>query len=253
MPQALPHLRSLCNRFEFKYLIDEAAARDVREFARSRLIHDEFAQPDLKYAYPTHSLYLDGPGLPLYHSSMAGHKNRMKLRVRFYDEHPASPVFFEIKRRVQDTIIKERALVHRDRAMLIIRGRAPLADDLVTTDNPEQWHALRRFAEFRDRLAATPRALISYLREAWVKPDDDHVRLTFDRDLQGDAYAGQLLAARGFACPPMIAGAPVILELKFTDRFPHWYRDMTQSLNLERRSMAKYCQVAALLAQHAPR
>jgi hypothetical protein len=41
-----------------------------------------------------------------------------------------------------------------------------------------------------------------------------------------------------------MAGAPCVLELKFTDRFPHWFREMSRALNLERRSNAKYVQTA---------
>jgi hypothetical protein len=34
----------------------------------------------------------------------------------------------------------------------------------------------------------------------------------------------------------------VILEIKFTDRFPCWTRDMVQMFGLSRQSMPKYCE-----------
>jgi len=49
------------NRFEYKYLIDERCAHDVRSFARTHLVRDEFARADMKWSYPTHSVYFDGP------------------------------------------------------------------------------------------------------------------------------------------------------------------------------------------------
>ena len=38
------------NRFEYKYLIDERCAHEVRNFARSYLVHDEFARAEMKWA-----------------------------------------------------------------------------------------------------------------------------------------------------------------------------------------------------------
>jgi len=241
------------NRFEYKYLIDSATARKVSGFARSFLSRDEHARADMGWSYPTHSVYLDGPGLPLYRASTDGHKNRYKLRVRFYDADRSRPIFFEIKRRVHDAIIKERALVHHERGLSILKGQTPHREDLVKPNDPEQWHSLRRFADMRDSIQAEPRALVSYEREAWVKPGDDHVRMTFDRRLTGGAYRGKLEPASEFHCPPLAPGAEVILELKFTERFPTWFSDMAQSLNLQRRSMAKYCQVIQLLQRQRMR
>lgn len=241
------------NRFEYKYLIDGATARKVAGFACSFLSRDSHARADMGWAYPTHSVYLDGPGLPLHHASVDGHKNRFKLRARFYDAGRTRPIFIEIKRRVHDAIIKERALVHHERGLLILKGHPPHREDLVKPDDAEQWHSLRRFADMRDSIRAEPRALVTYDREAWVKPGNDHVRMTFDRNLRGATYRGKLEPASEIHCPPLSAGCEVILELKFTERFPTWFSDMAQSLNLERRSMAKYCQVIQLLQRQANR
>ena len=230
------------NRFEYKYLIDERCAHEVRDFCRSYLVHDENAIPSMKWAYPTHSIYLDGPGLPLYYSTIHGHKNRFKLRVRFYTEEDKDPVFFEIKRRVLDAILKDRALVHRHRAVALMNGEAPRREDLIKPNNLDHWSALRRFHEMQSNIGARPRVFVSYMREAWVKEDDDNVRLTFDRDLHGGKFDGTFKVKKEVKCPPLLPGTTLVLELKFTDRFPFWFREMVRTFNLERRAMAKYCQ-----------
>ena len=230
------------NRFEYKYLIDERCANEIRNFTRCYLVHDENARPDMKYAYYTHSVYFDGPGLPLYNATLQGHKNRFKLRVRFYTESDADPVFFEIKRRVNDIILKDRATVHRAGALRIMNGGAARITDLVKPGNMDHWAALQRFCYMRDNIAATPRVFVSYTREAWVHPSNDAVRLTFDRDLYGGRWDGTFVVKRDVKCPPLLAGSPTVLELKFTDRFPRWFGEMVRALNLERRAMAKYCQ-----------
>jgi SPX domain protein involved in polyphosphate accumulation len=204
-------------------------------------VHDENATAEMKWAYATNSVYLDGPGLPLYYSTVQGHKNRFKLRVRYYTEEGDSPVFFEVKRRVQDVIMKDRAMVHRARALRILAGESPRVSDLVRPNNLDHWSSLKRFCELRDNIGATPRVFVSYMREAWVHPTNDAVRLTFDRHLCGGRYDGTFAVKREVSPPPSIPGATLVLELKFTDRFPYWFRDMAQALNLQRRAMAKYC------------
>ena len=241
------------NRFEYKYLIDERCAHNVRNFARSYLVHDEYARSEMKWAYPTHSVYLDGPGLPLYHATVQGHKNRYKLRVRYYTESEHEPVFFEIKRRVNDVILKDRALVKRDRALRILAGECPRITDLVKRGDLDAWSALRRFCDMRDNLSAMPRVYVSYVREAWVKVDDDNVRLTFDRDLCGGKYDGSLSVKRHVFPPPLLDGHPCVLELKFTDRFPHWFREMAAALNLERRNNPKYVQTTFWMPENQTR
>jgi hypothetical protein len=94
----------------------------------------------------------------------------------------------------------------------------------------------------RDNLSAMPRVYVSYVREAWVKVDDDNVRLTFDRELCGGKFDGSLSVKRHVFPPPLLDGHPCVLELKFTDRFPHWFREMAAALNLERRNNPKYVQ-----------
>ena len=74
------------SRYELKYVIDGVTARGVRDFARSYLQRDEHAIAAMGYAYPIYSVYIDSPGLMLYHQTVQGQKNRYKLRVRYYDD-----------------------------------------------------------------------------------------------------------------------------------------------------------------------
>ena len=61
--------------------------------------------------YPIVSLYIDSPELQLCRESLTGQKNRFKLRVRSYTDEPEYPQFFEIKRRINQVIMKSRARV----------------------------------------------------------------------------------------------------------------------------------------------
>ncbi len=226
------------NRFEFKYLIDEARARSIRQFALSHLVLDEYADPKLNNSYSIHSIYLDSPSLYLCQATLNGLKNRFKLRLRFYHDSPDSPVFFEIKRRINDTICKERVAVRRSAVQPLLLRRYPDRQDLAKF-TPKNFDCLRQFCQMRDSIQADRGILVSYLREAYVTPRDNSVRLTFDRNLESGRFDQNLRINRlEDRYQPHVDG--VILELKFTDRFPLWMHDLVQHFNLTRSPMAKY-------------
>jgi hypothetical protein len=237
------------NRYELKYVIDEPCARRVRDFVRCHLRRDEHAIPEMRFSYPIYSIYLDGPGLNLYRQTTQGQKNRFKLRVRYYDHEPAHPVFFEVKRRINEIIIKERAVVRRDALDRLLSGGAPRRDCLVDENDAESYGALQHFCELRSGMLGEPKLIVYYEREAWVLPQDESVRVTFDRECAGARYDGAASALRGGVgttlCPDRWVNAQVpgvVLELKFDDRFPVWMRELVRSCDLYRTTMGKYVQ-----------
>lgn len=234
MPQQLQ-----ANRFELKYVIDEQRARAIRDYLRGFVEPDEHVQDRRTCSYPIHSLYLDSPTLTLYRQTVQGLKNRFKLRIRFYDDEPAHPAFLEIKGRLSDVIRKERAALSRREVNRLLDGRLLDPCALSPTGNGRAGAALERFCRLVQELSARPAAYVSYLREAYVSPNSDQLRVTFDRGLRGAVFDGR----RGLT--PPLTGVPVllngvVLELKFVDRFPAWMRELVQAFDLQRRSVAKY-------------
>jgi hypothetical protein len=240
------------NRFEYKYLVSHSAALAIRDFIRAHLVSDEFSAPHDGTGYPVHSLYCDSMGLSLCRATMQGHKNRFKLRMRFYDDQPASPIFFEIKRRANDAIMKERVAVHRSSVPRLLAGYFPERKDMMSPA-PRAWDTLQRFCQWYNDLSASGQVFVSYLREAFFSPDDNSVRVTFDRELRGSRYAGSLSLGNGLTWIPVAING-VIFEIKFTTRFPLWMGDMARIFNLQRRSIPKYIEcVQALIPSAVPR
>ncbi len=236
------------SRFELKFIIPESTARGVRDFVLSYLEPDPHADPARNCEYPVHSLYLDGPDLTLCRATLWGLKNRYKLRIRFYDETPQSPSFLEIKRRENDVILKQRVPVRRAGVAMILGGHWPRPEDVMDT-SPTGMAALSEFTRLRDMIQADGKVFVSYMREAYVSPADDSVRVTFDRRVHAVRYGGRgSLEAKGEKIYPGIDG--VVLEIKFTNRFPVWMRDLARSFDLYRQNMAKY--VACMIVLHLP-
>ena len=112
-------------RYERKYLISNQQALKVREFIKNYLEPDEYSARQPNYSYPIHSIYLDSDVLTTYWAFVHAEKNRFKLRLRFYDNNPDSPVFFELKMREGDCIVKHRAPVRKEAAAMLVAGHFP--------------------------------------------------------------------------------------------------------------------------------
>src|SRR3954470_20452319 len=243
--------RMQLQRFELKYVVPEEVALAVRDFVASYLEIDEFGATLPNLSYPVHSLYLDSSDLATYRATINGDKNRYKLRLRFYENRSDAPVFFEIKRRMNNTIAKQRGGVRRDAVDSLLAGQLPGPSHLISKE-PRQLVALQNFCRLASSLQATPKAHIFYLREAWISRFDNSVRVTMDRDVLCDPEPTARLGT-DLVHPVNVFGKKVILELKFTSRFPDWFKDLVRVFGLMQCGAAKYADGVALLGEHTIR
>lgn len=234
-------------RFELKYLVNKEVALAMRDFVRSYLAPDEFTARSPSLSYPNHSLYLDSSDLRLYWDVVNGNKNRYKLRLRYYDDDPAAPVFFEIKRRSDSAIWKERGAVRREAVASLLAGQFPEPRHLVS-NHPKQLAALRRFSRLMQDSGATLKTHVCYQREAWRSPADNAVRVTFDRDVRINPHFEPVITTK-MENPVLPWGPQVILELKFTTRFPNWFFEMVRLFNVAQCGVAKYAEGVAVLGE----
>jgi hypothetical protein len=225
------------SRYELKYLIKEHTAERVRDFVRCYLAMDEFGVGKPNYSYPVHSLYLDSDNLEIYWRTVNGDKNRYKLRLRYYSDHRESPVFFEIKRRMKDIILKQRGGVRQTAVPLLLEGQLPGQEHMVTRD-PGGLVAVQRFCQLMTHLHAKPKSHIFYQREAYVS-DSDEVRVTMDRNVYSEPNLDSSIKVKMTKPVHSYAGF-VILELKFTNRFPNWFRELVRMANVMQCGAAKY-------------
>jgi hypothetical protein len=234
-------------RFELKYVISEETALAVRDFVASYLEIDEFGATLPNLSYPVHSLYLDSPDMKLYRSTINGDKNRFKLRLRFYENRADAPVFFEIKRRMNNTIAKQRGGVRRDGVEGLLAGQLPMQTHLISKE-PKQLIALQNFCRLLANLDAGPKAHIAYLREAWISRYDNSVRVTMDRDVRCDPEPTARMSTEMIR-PVTVFGNKVILELKFTNRFPDWFKELVRIFGLMQCGAAKYVDGVTLVGE----
>ncbi len=232
-------------RFELKYVVTEDVAVAIRDFLGSYLELDENSVGKPNNSYPNHSIYLDSETLTLYWDVINGNKNRYKLRLRYYNDDPNAPVFFEIKRRSNDAILKQRGPVRRTAVPSLLAGQLPAPEHLMS-DNPKHLVAVQRFCQLMMDLRAAPKTHVAYLREAWASPADNAVRVTMDRDVCTVPHSTADLPVN-IENPVMPWHGKVILELKFTGRYPNWFRELTQIFGVMQTGVAKYAEGVALV------
>lgn len=223
------------SRFEYKYLVRESMARELRQVVQMHLKADDFTSGE---GYPVHSLYLDAPDLRLCQQTVCGEKNRFKLRIRFYDDAPEQPIFLEVKRRVTVAVLKKRACIRRDAFEELIHTFVPDERFLVKRD-PKNIDGLHVFCELARAIDARPAAYTSYIREAYESANDNSHRITFDRHLKAGSYTGSISAADRDVWPTAPVDG-VVFEMKFTDRFPSWMQEIASDFQLQKISVPKY-------------
>ena len=225
------------SRYELKYLISEPQARAIREHVLAYLQPDDNTEPN-SIGYQVQSLYLDSPRLTCYTQTTKGFKNRFKLRIRFYDEKPDSPVFLEVKRRITKVIQKKRAMVDRKSGEAILRGSPP-SPEMLVNNNAEQRDALLSFCKLKDEVGAVGKIFVDYYREAFQCGGANHYRVTFDRLVRGSNYDPRV----GLHLPERtkMARIPgVVLEMKYINKPADWMVQIARRFHLERTSVPKY-------------
>jgi hypothetical protein len=167
-----------------------------------------------------------------------------------YNDNPETPVFFEIKRRMNNCIMKQRGAVRRESVPHLVHGFFPGPEDMLS-QNPKALMAVQNFVRYLQMIDARPKVHVAYLREAYVPHDDNSARLTMDRCVRSEAEPVLRLCTK-MLHPIIVWGNAVVLELKFTNRFPNWFGELVRAFDLRQCGAAKYADGVTLLDGRIP-
>ncbi len=231
----------LLGRSELKYYITHDMVADILDYSRAHVEPDPYAlkMPDLRYTI--RSLYYDSPRLDFYWEKVDGLKIRRKLRIRAYNTLTDDSVaFLEIKRRYGTAVVKERAKYSYREIVKIMSSPANIWLTYEQSNNGSM--VLGKWLDNLLRWNLEPTVIIAYERQAYVGrfDDDNQVRLTIDYDVRARVTESieELFAEDNFI---PLTGHYLILELKYNNYMPKWMRGMVLEMNLQQRSISKYC------------
>lgn len=225
---------TLTCRFELKYRIRETKARAIAHYIQSYIRPDQYAKKCPDYQYRISSTYFDSEELHLCRETIEQKKNRFKLRVRCYDEDPNTPCFFEVKRRLNNVILKDRARMSKSDFKRAV-------EDLYTPGGlyKKDREILNQFQFYLQILQARPIVMVRYMRQAYEDDSRNRIRVTFDRGLSFKVPDSPIIETNGTDWYPVPMDF-VILEIKFNDRYPLWLNDVVKIFDLKQTAMSKY-------------
>jgi len=217
-------------------LVDQRLLARLRPELTARLDHD--AHGDLG-SYPIWSRYYDTYDLRCYWEKIDGIKFRRKLRIRHYGPPGTlsadTPVWVEIKQRVNRVTQKRRARLGYGQAVVLCAGHD--IDGCEPADETVVDEVQRLVGEWDLR----PSTAIGYTRDAFVgREEDAGLRVTFDARIRARDRDLDLSVdgENRFVVHPDLT----VLEVKVNERVPYWLTELIARNNLQLVRMSKYCQ-----------
>ena len=233
-------------RTELKYCVPGPISEVALDVARGHLVPDALA---LGPRQPVTSLYLDTPHLTFLRWHRQRAVDRFKLRIRRYGDHPATMLYAEVKRKTGSIVRKRRAAFTVESLQGVLEGsRAPHSEA-----SPDGTDDLKEFIRRRSQCGATPRMLVTCIRESLRDPREG-TAVTVDCDLRyqptrrGDLI-GDGRAWRPIRLPSAFGAATALVELKYTVEPPPWMEALIVQFAPWRVSFSKY---AAAMSESAP-
>jgi hypothetical protein len=242
----LSHTIRKFNRFELKYLMPLRQAERFKQALGAYLTPDEHGGEHGSYGLT--SLYYDSPDYRFFWEKMDGIRFRRKLRIRHYESQDeltgATPVFVEVKQRLDRVTQKRRVILPYGEALRLCNER------LVPEHAPQDRAVVDEIYVMLWQYNLQPVSMVRYRRQALVGSDYDiGLRVTFDTALSYQTR--QLALHEGFSGLPLFPAESVVMEIKVNERIPYWLTEMVAAHNLSLMRVSKYCR-SIELSQNIP-
>jgi hypothetical protein len=200
------------------------------------MMPDEHGLDNGRYALA--SLYYDSPDLRCYWEKEYGLRFRRKLRLRRYETVETltedTPIFVEIKQRVDRVTQKRRAVLPYGEALRLCNDRQ------MPKYDPEDKTVIEEIYVYLWQYNLRPVSIVRYDRQAFIgSPYDLGLRVTFDTALTFQAHPLHLHEApQGL---PMLPANQAVMEIKVNERIPGWLTEFIADHNLRLERISKYC------------
>lgn len=223
------------NRLEYKYLVPLHHIDNLRNDLLKYLNHDEFALHRPNNEYTVHSVYFDSFDYQCYYEKLDGIHTRKKFRIRGYNkEEDGAKVFFEIKRKYDNFISKDRAGASFEE---IQEALTKLHCESYFTINQQKDY--RNFIHYYHLYRLEPKVLVVYEREPFECKFGSKLRITFDKNLRSKMVTDvrHLFDEQGLVNHYK---REFIFEVKFFQVLPQWISRVLNKYELTRLAISKY-------------
>ena len=177
---------------------------------------------------------MDSPSLKCYHEKIDGFLNRKKVRIRSYKKNysPNDPLFFELKRKSGEIILKDRAIIPGKYMKEFYENPFSL---LNNKDLDQKF--LNEFIYEYTNYLMKPKLFVSYSRKPFVAKTNKSFRVTFDYNLE---FATPDSENSGSEYKKMHENFS-IMEVKFNGQLPQWFHEIINAHQMRKVESCKYC------------
>jgi SPX domain protein involved in polyphosphate accumulation len=145
-----------------------------------------------------------------------------------------TPVFVEIKQRVDRVTQKRRAMLPYGEALRLCNDRQ------IPHHAAEDQATIEEIYAFLWQYNLRPVSIVRYERQAFVGTHYDiGLRVTFDTSLFFQSH--QLHLHEQPSGLSMLPANLVVMEIKVNERIPYWLTEMVAAHNLQMNRVSKYC------------
>lgn len=232
-------LQKYFNRFEIKYQISIPKRDNVIRHIKPFMELDPYIKNN--HNYEVRSLYFDSLFKKAYYEKIDGIKTRIKLRIRYYpnvQNKESKRVFIELKRKLNEIIVKSRILVPFEDALEIIDADTNKARIFYENASKEDKKVLEEIWFLYKRFNLRPVCIVCYYRQPYMSKVEDRFRITFDTNVKVRNYNFDLNFGGGskYIVPPQIC----VMEVKFTSFIPNWAVIIVQRNNVIQEKISKF-------------
>lgn len=215
--------------YALTYFAPPEQTLQIRDFLQEYMELDTSSAGKPQGGYPLYTIYLDSDDWRIYWGTIQRDQDCWKLRLR-YDDNPSDrPVLLQVTHQMTDVRVEYQGGLKREALESVLAGHLPHPGQL-SSSSPQQLTAVERFVRMMVQSNAKPKLRIFCLREAYLS-HNDRCRLTLDRRVAVSELSGHLLAPQ-MDDPLLCVDHTVILELRFAERYPDWYREFVRVFNL---------------------
>jgi hypothetical protein len=220
------------NRYENKYLLDDAAYRSFYNDLLDYMELDDYNKQHEYYSIC--NLYFDTTHDSLIRTSLSKPKYREKLRLRAYGVPGGdAKVYLELKKKVFGIVNKRRTGLKLAEAYEFVRTGTPPEHQPYMNKQ-----VVAEIAYFLSRYELEPKVYLAYERKAMFSKESRDLRITFDTNIRHRRCdLGLELGDHGERLNPE---GNWLMEVKAEKTIPLWLSRLLSEHGLYRTSFSKY-------------
>ncbi len=216
-------MESVFKRYELKYILTTDQYKELCEVMLEHMVMDEHGRHKIS------NIYFDTKDYSIIRHSLEKPRYKEKLRMRIYgDPNKEADAFVELKKKYNGVVYKRRVAYPQKDALVQLY-------DTNSGESQVQKEIDYFISTYEDLM---PRVYLSYEREAYYCPENEHLRVTFDFNVKARFDNISLYSSPEDL--PVLSSEYVLLEVKTVEGLPFWLLGYMMQNKIYKSSFSKY-------------